>query len=250
VLWVMPPIKLNALSGTWLRHDFPFDFDAASQTWYALIGVDLSSKAGAYPLTLSGESVTGPVKYETSLAVREQTYPVVTLTVMRKFTAPSKKQLLRIKREEARKHQAFAHSSAKRLWNGPFRVPVNTAVSEVFGVNRVFNGELQTRHQGVDYRAARGTRIVAANSGRVVLARPLFFEGKCVILDHGEGLFTLYMHFSRLRVKEGQKVARGQLLGLSGATGRVTGPHFHLSVRWEGSYLDPVKLLQLKLPVN
>ena len=75
----------------------------------------------------------------------------------------------------------------------------------------------------------------AGNSGVVVLARHLYFEGNCVIIDHGMGLFTESLHFSRIDVKEGQHVKTGDLLGLSGATGRVTGPHLHWAVRWQGA---------------
>jgi len=81
----------------------------------------------------------------------------------------------------------------------------------------------------------------------VVLARPLYYEGNCVVIDHGLGLFTLSMHLSRIDVQEGQSVTAGQKLGLSGATGRVTGPHMHWAVRWQGAYLDPAKLLRLDL---
>jgi murein DD-endopeptidase MepM/ murein hydrolase activator NlpD len=99
----------------------------------------------------------------------------------------------------------------------------------------------------MDYRAAMGTPVRAGNSGVVVLARPLYYEGNCVIIDHGLGLFTLSMHFSHIDVKEGQRVVAGDKLGLSGATGRVTGPHLHWAVRWQGAYLDPAKLLHLDL---
>jgi murein DD-endopeptidase MepM/ murein hydrolase activator NlpD len=81
----------------------------------------------------------------------------------------------------------------------------------------------------------------------VVLARPLYYEGNCVVIDHGLGLFTISMHLSRIDVQEGQSLAKGARLGLSGATGRVTGPHLHWAVRWEGAYLDPAKLLRLDL---
>jgi murein DD-endopeptidase MepM/ murein hydrolase activator NlpD len=90
--------------------------------------------------------------------------------------------------------------------------------------------------------------VAAINSGRVVLARPLYYEGGCVIIDHGMGLMSLYMHLSRFEVSVGTRVRRGQIIALSGATGRVTGPHLHLAVRWEGSYLDPAKLLELQVP--
>ena len=88
----------------------------------------------------------------------------------------------------------------------------------------------------------------AVNSGTVLLARSLYFEGNCVVLDHGQGLLTIYMHLSEIKVKESDHVVRGQPIGLVGGTGRATGPHLHLAVRWQGVYLDPAVLLRLKLP--
>ena len=99
----------------------------------------------------------------------------------------------------------------------------------------------------MDFRAHAGTPVRAGNSGVVVLARPLYFEGNCVAIDHGMGLYTISMHLSRIDVHEGERVAKGQLVGLSGATGRVTGPHLHWAVRWRGAYLDPAKLLRMDL---
>jgi murein DD-endopeptidase MepM/ murein hydrolase activator NlpD len=99
----------------------------------------------------------------------------------------------------------------------------------------------------MDFHAPSGTVVRASNSGVVVLARPLYFEGNCVIIDHGLGLYTLSMHFSRIDVHEGQHVVPGDRLGLSGATGRATGPHLHWAVRWQDAYLDPAKLLRLNL---
>ncbi|QHS53669.1 M23 family metallopeptidase [Edaphobacter sp. 12200R-103] len=127
--------------------------------------------------------------------------------------------------------------------------PLNRAPrTDSFGTRRVFNGSLASIHRGLDYRARQGTPVHAVNSGRVVLARPLYFEGNCIVIDHGLGLTTIYMHLSKFRVKEGQHVTRGQLIALSGATGRANGPHLHLSVRWQGEYLDPAKLIALHLP--
>jgi len=82
----------------------------------------------------------------------------------------------------------------------------------------------------------------------VLLARPMYFEGNCVVLDHGQGLLTLYLHLSEFEVKEGDRLTRGQQLGLSGGSGRATGPHLHVAVRWEGIYLNPATLMKLKLP--
>ena len=128
------------------------------------------------------------------------------------------------------------------------QAPVEAAISDSFGTQRTFNGHVQSTHQGLDYAAGAGTPVAAVNAGTVLLAGPLFFEGNCVVLDHGQGLQTLYMHLSEIAVKEGDRVGRGQKLGLVGGTGRATGPHLHLAVRWRGEYLDPATLLKLRLP--
>ena len=102
-------------------------------------------------------------------------------------------------------------------------------------------------HQGLDYRATVGTPVRAINSGKVIIARELYFEGNCVVIDHGQGLLSLYFHLSQFKIKEGDTVTKGQQIALSGGTGRVTGPHLHLAVRWQGSYVNPATLLGLKM---
>ena len=249
LLYVIPPVGLKALSGSWMGHELYFSFDPDIRSWYALFGASLNSAPGTYKLSLEGETDTGnTASFEQNLEVASEPYATVELKVAHKFTAPNPRLLKRIRREEILKHRIFEETNSKQLWAGDFTAPVTESVSEPFGVRRVFNGELKTEHQGLDYHAPRGTRVVAANSGTVLLARRLFFEGNCVIVDHGQGLMTLYMHLSKFKVRQGQKIRRGQLLGLSGATGRATGPHLHLAVRWEGIYLDPAKLLKLDMP--
>jgi murein DD-endopeptidase MepM/ murein hydrolase activator NlpD len=125
---------------------------------------------------------------------------------------------------------------------------VKAQISDVFGVQRVFNGSVQSTHQGLDFRVPAGTPVAAVNRGRVLLARPLFFEGNCIVIDHGQGLLTLYLHLSKFLVNEGDTVEKGQPIGASGGTGRATGPHLHLAVRWQGVYLDPQTLLALRMP--
>ena len=175
-------------------------------------------------------------------------YPEVKLTVSKQYTAPSPEQLEIIKQDQEIKHKAFAEITPEREWSGKFAAPVDAPVSDVFGTRRVFNGVTKSVHQGLDFRVPPATPVFAINAGKVILARPLYFEGNCVVLDHGQGLLTLYLHLSELKVKEGDSVKRGQEIGLSGATGRATGPHLHLAVRWQGAYLDPAVLLRLSLP--
>ncbi len=128
------------------------------------------------------------------------------------------------------KKAAFAHQVPLAEWSGRFEVPIDTKPSEGFGTRRTFNGQLASIHKGMDYHAAPGTPVLSANAGEVVLAAPLFYEGNCVIINHGQQFLTIYMHLSKLSVKEGDKVEKGQEVGLSGATGRATGPHLHVAV--------------------
>jgi murein DD-endopeptidase MepM/ murein hydrolase activator NlpD len=168
--------------------------------------------------------------------------------VAKRFTEPSKEQLERIQQDKTVKQDVFHHTDPEREWSGAFRAPVDAKVSDVFGTRRTFNGKVQSMHQGLDFAVPTGTPISAANSGTILLAGPLYFEGNCVVIDHGQGLLTLYLHMSEIKVKQGEKVKRGDEIGLSGGTGRATGPHLHLAVRWQGVYLNPATLMALKLP--
>jgi murein DD-endopeptidase MepM/ murein hydrolase activator NlpD len=248
---------VRTLSGNWLGHEIAFSFDASRKSWFALAGVSLETKPGAYPIRLHGETIArqsaGPpdgqaISFEKQIRVERRRYPRVHLKVPGRYTAPSPEDQRQIEQDKATKEDAFKTLSPGREWKGSFAPPVNAAISDVFGVQRVFNGSVQSTHQGLDFRVPSGTSVAAVNSGRVILARPLFFEGNCVVIDHGQGLLTLYFHLSKFSVKEGDDVSKGQPIGLSGGTGRATGPHLHLAVRWQGVYLNPQVLLKLNLP--
>ncbi|MGB8010512.1 MAG: M23 family metallopeptidase [Terriglobales bacterium] len=254
---VTPPQPLRTLSGTWLGHEIAFSFDASHKSWFVLAGVSLETKPGTYSLQLQAEASTGQsteqyagqaLSFEKNIRVEHHRYPRVQLKVPTRYTAPSPEDQHQIEQDKETKAEAFKTLSPAREWKGSFAAPVTAAISDVFGVERVFNGSVESTHQGLDFRVPAGTPVAAVNRGRVILARPLFFEGNCVVIDHGQGLLTLYLHLSKFNVKEGDDVEKGQPLGLSGGTGRATGPHLHLAVRWQGVYLNPQVLLKLKLP--
>lgn len=254
---VITPKAVHTLSGNWLGHEIEFSFDATHKSWFALAGVSLETKPGTYPLELhaedlseqsTGSSAGEPLSFATKIRVERQRYPRAVLKVPPRYTAPSPEDQREIEQDKETKAEAFKTLSAEREWKGSFAPPVNAAISDVFGVERVFNGSVQSTHQGLDFRVPSGTPVAAVNSGRVILAGPLFFEGNCVMIDHGQGLLTLYLHLSKFSVKKGDDVKKGQEIGLSGGTGRATGPHLHLAVRWQGVYLNPQVLLKLNLP--
>ena len=249
VFEVVPPARLTDLSARWLEHEVLFSYDADTKAWYGIAGVSLETPPGVYALELKGTSArSAEIKFSQSIAVRAAKYPSVAVTVAKRFTEPSKEQLERIHQDKTVKQDVFQHTDPEREWSGKFKAPVEVPVSDIFGTRRTFNGKVQSMHQGLDYAAPNGTPVSASNAGTVLFAGPLYFEGNCVVIDHGQGLLTLYLHLSEIKVKQGDRIVSGQEIGLSGGTGRATGPHLHLAVRWQGVYLNPATLLTLKLP--
>lgn len=254
---VKPPVKLQSLSGTWLGHHLSFNYDAGTKMWFSLAGVGFETAPGKYSLELLGERAKGKgsaastaLSFTRAFAVAHAQYPQikVELTVEKKFTEPSPEQQQQIAEGVKTKDEYLNRVTPERAWDGKFEAPAEAAISDVYGSQRIFNGVAQRPHFGLDFRVPTGTPVRAMNSGTVLLARFLYFEGNCVVIDHGQGLLTLYLHLSEFKVKEGEAVKRGQEIGLSGGTGRATGPHLHVAVRWQGTYLDPARLLQMSLP--
>ena len=252
---VRPSARLESLSGSWLGHEISFSFDASTKTWFALAGVSLETAPGVYSLDLRGETAAGKaggqkISFAHKFAVSRGKYPkiLVKLSVEGKFTEPSPEQQKQIQEGQLLKKDYLNRVTPEREWSGPFATPAQAAISDVFGSVRVFNGKTSSPHLGLDFRVPSGTPVAAMGGGTVLLARPLYFEGNFVVIDHGQGLLTLYLHLSEFKVKEGEQVKRGEVIGLSGGTGRATGPHLHVAVRWQGTYLDPASVIRLRLP--
>lgn len=211
--------------------------------WEALVGIDLDQAAGEYVLRASADG--GAATGQRVLAVAAKSFAVRTLKVNPDFVNPPKAVLARIQ-EESRFLQAIYEAPApRRLWEGPFHRPVPHRANSRFGVRSVFNGERRNPHAGTDFLSPAGTPILAPNAGRVVAARDLYFSGRTVILDHGLGLFSQLAHMSRIDVAEGDVVTAGQVVGLVGATGRVTGAHLHWGLRAGTARVDALSLLAL-----
>ena len=237
----------DAVDGDWQGHKLEFFRGDSGRAWFALAGIDVESQTGPSTLKIAVNNRGTAQEISRTIEIHPAHYRTGSLSVAPKFVEPDPAALKEIDAESQLKAKAFASTAHEPLWRGTFHAPVPAQATDSFGTRRMFNGKLASIHKGADFRAAAGTPVRASNSGIVVLARPLYFEGNCVIIDHGLGLFTLSMHFSRIDVHEGQRVKAGDRLGLSGATGRVTGPHLHWAVRWQNAYLDPVKLLHLNL---
>jgi murein DD-endopeptidase MepM/ murein hydrolase activator NlpD len=246
---VMAPAGVASLEGSWLEHEILFRRSASCRCWYAIAGVGLATKPGGYPLELEGAAAGGnKAKFTYTVSVGEGKYPSTAIKVAPQYVEPPKETMARIEQEQTLKKEIFSETSPESYWKGAFVPPAPASTSGVFGSARLFNGVKRNQHTGLDFRASTGTPVHAANSGKVLLARNLYFEGNCVAIDHGQGLITLYMHFSAFKVTEGEMVKKGQLIGLSGGTGRATAPHLHFAVRWQGAYVNPAVLLKLLPP--
>jgi murein DD-endopeptidase MepM/ murein hydrolase activator NlpD len=234
------------VEGEWLTHKLRF-FPGRLGGWYAIAGVDVETPAGPSVVKITIHRHDSLRESSTAISIHPAHYRTTSITVAPKFVEPGPDEQKEIAAEVDLKKKIFASTASEPLWTGNFAAPVPAQPTDSFGTRRTFNGKLASVHKGMDFRAATGTVVHAGNAGTVVLAQPLYYEGNCVIVDHGLGLMSLYMHFSRIDVKPGQHVAQGDRLGLSGATGRVTGPHLHWAIRWDGAMLDPAKVLRMSL---
>jgi len=239
----------SSVEGKWQGRDLAFFSTSQRHVWYGLAGVDVEAKPGSYSLELDATMPDGQVLHAVrEVQVQPAAYKTVRLKVPERFVQPDPEALKKIELDKELKKKAFSRQTAEPEWSGTFHAPIDSTVSEAFGTRRTFNGKLASIHRGLDYHAKEGTPVLAANAGTVVLAQELFYEGNCVIIDHGQQFMSLYMHLSHIKATEGEKVKEGQQIGLSGATGRATGPHLHVAVRWQGAYLDPGQLWTLSLP--
>lgn len=227
---------------TWLG-DQPVLVKLDGDQWYAVVGLPLDMAPGSHELSVK---IGGETKVH-SFVVNPKNYPEQRITL--KDT--SKVQLSPADQARAEREIAVIQG-LKRSWRAEqdtdldFIVPVKGKLGGRFGVRRFFNGEPRAPHAGLDMVVASGTPVKASAQGRVLAVDDYFFNGKTVFIDHGNGLITLYCHLKRIDVQTGESVAKGQRIGLSGKTGRATGPHLHWSVVLNGAMVDPELFIPAK----
>jgi murein DD-endopeptidase MepM/ murein hydrolase activator NlpD len=239
---------LRDLNGKWGKNDLQFWADGR-RVEHALLGVDLERAPGAYEVEISGTASNAePLTCSASVDVTAGRFAIERLKVAPGFVELSPQDEARAAKESERLHEILAHVTPERLWRGPFRFPLaGKHTGHNFGRRRVLNGETRSPHTGLDIPAPAGTPIHAAQSGRVVLAENFFFSGNTVIVDHGLGVYTFYGHMKQIKVREGEQVRAGAILGLVGATGRATGPHLHWGLIVDGARVNPLGIIRLPL---
>jgi murein DD-endopeptidase MepM/ murein hydrolase activator NlpD len=208
--------------------------------WQAIVGISLDTEPGEYHLDVQQP---GANARQLAFRIAPKQYRVQELKVAPSQVNLSPQDEARVNREQEKVRAALAGFTADAPATLRLAPPVPGPRSSSFGLRRVFNGEARKPHSGMDIAAPIGTPIKAPLAGRVVDVGTYFFNGNDVIVDHGQGLMTMYCHLSKIRVEVGQELKTGQVLGDVGATGRVTGPHLHWGVILNGSSVDPALFL-------
>jgi murein DD-endopeptidase MepM/ murein hydrolase activator NlpD len=211
----------------------------------ALVGIPYRTKIGPDVLQLKWNGATGTQTKQIPLEIAAGTYKTDVLKVDSRRVNPNKEDRKRANHEHQEVKHIYASGNKTRLWDIPFQLPVENNISSMYGNKRVFNGQLKSYHNGVDFRAPLGTPAVAANTGIVRLAKNLFYSGDAVIIDHGTNIFTIYGHLSKIKVAAGQRIEKGQLIGLTGATGRASGPHLHWGIKINEVAVNPLQFVDV-----
>ncbi len=242
---VSSPESLAAVEGSIFDRTVHFH-RGEDGAWRGLVGIDLMVEPGDHDLTLRITATDGSALTRIHrLTVSDKQYPTRHLRVEPRYVEPPPEVAARIEREFLQQTAIFATDTPERLWRGPWIRPVPGRANSRFGSRSVFNGQPRSPHSGADFLAGVGTPVAAPARGRVVLAGDTYFSGGSVILDHGWGLYSYLAHLSRILVDEGDLVEKGDVVARSGATGRVTGPHLHWTVRMSGARVDPLSVIEI-----
>lgn len=217
-------------------------FNPSKDSFKAVLGIDLFTEPGTYNLDIS---INGTV-LSRAVTVIKKAYPVQKLTLPKEMVELSPENEARVEREQL-KMAAIWPNETGRVWDGDFINPREGEIVTTFGVRRVINKIPKSPHSGVDVEAEEGEEVHAPNNGVAVLIDEQFYSGKSLILDHGQGIYTMFFHLSKILVTPGQQVKRGDVIALVGSTGRSTGAHLHWGVRMQGARVDPLELIRLRL---
>lgn len=222
----------------------PAEFYRHGDTAEALVGVPVEAEPGLVQvrITAGGASLTAP------LELIPPEFPERKLTVASKFVKIPASAKKRIKADQVAFQKAWNTEFRPRAFTDNFGKPRDAEITAHFGDKRTLNEKKTTQHFGLDLDGRTGDEIRAANDGRVVMVRDCYTSGNTVLVEHGAGLITAYFHMSKFLVKAGQEVKRGDLLGLVGKTGRVTGPHLHFGAHIGTLWVNPQALLALPFP--
>jgi len=206
-----------------------------------LVPIDVNTKPAKYDISIS----QGDIKKRAVIEVIDFNFETIKLTLPKGKVTLSPENQKRANSEATLLNGIWAVNTSM-AWDSKFAHPTDTEISTMFGVKRIMNEVKTSVHRGMDFRGKAGTPVKAINEGKVVLTENLFYGGNTLIVDHGLGLYSIYMHLSKFEAKKGAPVAKGDVIGLIGSSGRATGPHLHMSVKLNGISVNPESLLELE----
>jgi murein DD-endopeptidase MepM/ murein hydrolase activator NlpD len=224
-------------------------YRARRGTYRAIAPLPLEEPLGNLEIKISAADANKPEGNETvvkAISVVEPGFPSRELSVDNKFLEPPPSVKKRIAADAAAIASAFDQPFSRPIFSGDFTWPRTSEITAHFGDRRVFNGKTESQHYGIDLEGKVGDPVAATNSGVVVLARDCYSSGKTILIHHGAGVFSAYFHLTAMAVRKGQRVKRGQRIGLVGKSGRVTGPHLHFGIKVAGLYVNPESVLHLR----
>lgn len=216
-----------------------------NENFYALIPISYYQKSGDYRVIISYLQKGKRVFEGVNLKVIDGNYKSEVINVKPSKFKPSKDRVERTKKEYQEAIKIYNSKSDKIYWKSDFIYPLNSKITSDFGTKRVYNGELKSYHSGTDFKAKDNTPIIASNSGIVKISQNRFYSGNSIVIDHGHGVYSCYFHLNTMNFKVGDFIKKGEVLGLSGSTGRVTGPHLHFSFRINGILVDPLQAIEV-----
>jgi len=213
---------------------------------YALLPISYYAKPKNVTLNIHYKKNSRQKTQSVQLKIQDGQYKKENIQVSSSKVNPKSKEVKkRISQEYSEAMKIYGTSTNENHVSSKFILPMESFITSDFGKARVYNNTLKGYHSGTDFRAKVGTPIIASNDGVVTLVKDRFYSGGTIIINHGQGIYTCYYHMSQLDLKLGQKIKKGQVIGLSGKSGRVTGPHLHFSVRVAGVQVDPLQFVQL-----
>lgn len=227
----------------WMGKEISLVFNRSRGEWQGFLASDLNQKPGNYEAVV--QTGSSGLERRINIHINEKDYGVRRLTLPKDKVELSAEALKRVKAEAAVVSALWKAKDTVPEWRGIFLMPVDGEVVGIFGKRSVINGMERSPHTGVDLSGNAGEPIKAVNNGKVILIADHFFTGNTVFLDHGGGIITMYCHLQKVLVKEGDRMDKGQVLGLVGATGRATGPHLHWGMRVNGARVNPLTLINL-----
>ena len=240
-------VRVSGLKGSHLPEAFlereSLHFSPCGEGCFIAIGaIGVDAKPGESRIRI----IAGSREHDLIFTVVPATFPEIRITLPDEKVFLSPGNLKRVEMEDEKLKSIWKKVSVK-LWEGSFVRPLGNSVSTPFGTKRIINRKKISIHRGLDIRGKKGEEVRASNRGRVVLAEELFFGGNTVVVDHGMGIYTIYMHLSEFSVKPEDIVLKGEVVGFVGSSGRASGPHLHFGVKIFRIDANPVSFFRLDL---